>query len=396
MSDFPWLTIVGIGEDGVAGLCASGQAAIADANVIFGPPRHLDLVAKGRAQHIEWPVPFVDGLDILDGLKDQNVVVLASGDPFWFGAGSVIARRYDEHEWRALPGPSCFSLAAARLGWALEGTVCVGLHAAPFMRLKRHLAPGVRIIATLRDGDAVKDIATYLVAQGFGESSITVLEHLGGPAENVTQAQAAALFGTFAHPVCVALNIAGTGAVLTSATGQADDSFESDGQITKRPVRAITLSTLAPKPFEHLWDIGAGSGSIALEWLLAHPTTQATCVEPRKDRADRIQRNAQTLGIENRLRVIHGAAPDALSELAEPDAIFVGGGLCQDVLDVVTQHDVRIVVNAVTLEGEALLASAQAKLGGALMRIALSSVVPLGPKRGWTSAFPVVQWSLTR
>lgn len=387
---------MGIGEDGGAGLGAASQATIAAADVIIGPPRHLALVPSSAAKRVEWPVPFAGGLDLLDGMRGQKVVVLASGDPFWFGAGSVIARRYAAHEWTALPGLSCFALAAARLGWALDGTLCLGLHAAPVARLKRHLAPDIRIIATLRDGDAVTDIANYLIAQGFGESSVTVLEHLGGPKETVTAAQAATLTGTFEHPACVALCIGGQGVVLTSASGQCDTTFQSDGQITKRPVRAITLSTLAPKPFEHLWDIGGGSGSIALEWLLAHPTTHATCIEPRKDRVDRIKRNAETLGVENRLSVILGAAPDALSELAEPQAIFVGGGLSAEVLEVVTSYPARLVVNAVTLEGEALLASSQAKFGGELMRIALSSSTPLGSKRGWTSAYPVVQWSLTR
>ncbi|MEX0309469.1 MAG: precorrin-6y C5,15-methyltransferase (decarboxylating) subunit CbiE [Tateyamaria sp.] len=403
MSD-PWLTIIGIGEDGVAGLSAASQAALSQADVIMAPERHLDLVVNAPlttsvpagTDLIPWPVPYADGIAILASLRGQRVVVLASGDPFWFGAGSVIARSFGPDEWVALPGVSCFSLTAARLGWALETTTCLGLHAAPMERLRRHLAPGAHLIITLRDGDAVATLADYLTAQGFGDSTLHVMEHLGGPKDRLTTARAAELSGTFGHPVCAAIHVTGDGAALTVATGQDDDTFDSDGQITKRPIRAVTLSTLAPKPGEHLWDIGGGSGSIALEWLLAHPTTMATTVEPRADRAARIAQNAADLGVAHRLNVIEGTAPGTLTGLKQPDAVFVGGGLSEPVIDAALATMARVVVNAVTLEGEALLTAAQAAHGGTLMRIALQHTVPLGPKRGWTSAYPVVQWSLER
>ncbi len=370
----------------------------------MGPQRHLDLVVKNPLSTsvpagtdlIPWPVPFADGIVILASLRGQRVVVLASGDPFWFGAGSVIARSFGPSEWIALPGPSCFSLAAARLGWALEHTVCLGLHAAPMARMRPHLAPNVRLIVTLRDGDAVPALGSYLNAQGFGDSTLHVMEHLGGSQDRLTQHRADAIKGTFEHPVCVAVDVVGDGPALTAATGQADDTFQSDGQMTKRPIRAITLSTLAPKSGEHLWDIGGGSGSIALEWLLAHPSTTATTVEPRADRAARIAQNALDLGLDHRLTVIEGAAPDALAGLKEAHAIFIGGGLSKPVLDAAVANPARIVVNAVTLEGEALLSAAQTIHGGDLMRIALGNAAPLGPKRGWASAYPVVQWSLDR
>ncbi|MBY5931784.1 precorrin-6y C5,15-methyltransferase (decarboxylating) subunit CbiE [Tateyamaria omphalii] len=403
MSD-PWLTIIGIGEDGVAGLGQASQDTLAAAEVIMAPQRHLDLVVNDAlttsvpagTDLIPWPVPFADGIAILASLRGQKVVVLASGDPFWFGAGSVIARSFGPSEWTALPGVSCFSLAAARLGWALEKTTCLGLHAAPMTRLRRHLAPGAQLIVTLRDGDAVSELAGYLIAQGFGDSTLHVMEHLGGPQDRLTTCRADAMAGSFEHPVCVAINLSGKGTSLTVATGQDDAIFQSDGQITKRPVRAITLSTLAPKPGEHLWDVGGGSGSIALEWLLAHPTTTATTIEPRADRASRIRKNAEQLGVENRLTIVEGAAPNVLEGLQAAHAIFVGGGLSWELLNAVLNAKVRLVVNAVTLEGEALLAAAQAEHGGELMRIALSHASPLGQKRGWTSAYPVVQWGLQR
>ena len=331
MSDAPWLTIIGIGEDGVAGLSATSQAALAKAEVIMAPARHLAMVPAGTAERITWPVPFAKGLPVLKGLKGRRVVVLASGDPFWFGAGSVIARHLARSDWHALPGVSCFALAAAHMGWALDDTLCRGLHAAPMTRLRRDLAQGSQIIATLRDGAAVAEIAAYLRTQGFGASTLVVLEHLGGPSERATRMSADHLTGAFYHPVCVAIAVAGDddAAALSVASGQIDGTFDHDGQITKRPVRAITLSTLAPRPGEHLWDIGGGSGSIALEWLLSHPRMTATTIERRADRAAQIRNNAAELGVEHRLGVVEGTAPDAFIDLCPRRMRFLSVAGCQ-------------------------------------------------------------------
>jgi len=326
-------------------------------------------------------------------------VMLASGDPFWFGAGSSVTRQLERGEWHALPAPSTFSLAAARLGWPLNDTVCLGLHVAPLTRLRPYLAPGARLIVLLRDGAAVAGLAGYLVAAGFGATRITVMEALGGPRERVRVAEAAgfALAGV-AHPVAVGLEPAGDGAVLHRASGQPDDWFENDGQITKRPVRALTLSALAPRPGELLWDIGAGSGSIAIEWLLAHPTCQAVAIEADETRANRLRANADRLGVD-RLVLVRGRAPDALAGLPAPDAVFIGGGLSALLLSTLWESvppGCRIVANAVTLESEALLAAAQTERGGSLLRIELADSAPLGGNRGWKPAYPVVQWSVVR
>lgn len=364
----------------------------------MGPARHLALLPPSAAERIEWPVPFADGLPILTALRGRRVVALASGDPFWFGAGSVIARTLGQGEWRALPGPSTFSLAAARLGWPLEGTLCLGLHAAPLSRLRPHLAPGVRAILLLRDGAAVAALAGYLADKGFGASRLTVLESLGGPAERITDARADGLpQQAFAHPVAVAVAVRGDGPIIPCASGIDDGLFDSDGQITKRPVRALALSALAPRPGEMLWDIGGGSGSIAIEWLLAHPGTQATSIEAREDRAARIRANADRLGVD-RLHIVQGTAPAALDGLAAPHAVFVGGGLSETLLADLTARlspGTRLVAHAVTLESEALLSDWSQRLGGELLRIALSEAAPLGSRRGWRSAFPVVQWQVT-
>ncbi|MCR8546877.1 precorrin-6y C5,15-methyltransferase (decarboxylating) subunit CbiE [Salipiger sp. P9] len=396
MAEDPWVTIIGLGEDGPAGLCSASRSALEAAEVVMGPPRHHALLPDLAAERMAWPVPFADGLERLLALRGRHVVVLASGDPFWFGAGAVLARHLAPEEWRALPGISTFALAASRLGWPLETTGCFGLHAAPLTRLRPHLATGARLIVLLRDGEAVTALAGYLCETGFGESRLTVLEALGGPRERITRARADALpEADFAHPVCAALELAG-GPALPLASGRADDWFESDGQITKRPVRALTLSALAPRPYEHLWDIGGGSGSIGIEWLLAHPTLAATAIEPRAERADRIRANACRLGMD-RLHVVTGAAPDALDGLAPPDAVFVGGGLDTALLgwlETHLPHGTRLVANAVTLETEALLTSAQARLGGDLLRIELSEPAAIGPRRGWRASYPIVQWSV--
>lgn len=395
MSDAPWLTIVGLGEDGPEGLPPASLAALQTAEIIMGPARHLGLIPEGPAEPVPWPVPFAEGIPQLLALRGRAVVVLASGDPFWFGAGTVIAKHLAPGEWRALPGPSCFSLAASRLGWALEATACLGLHAIPFDSLRPHLAPGARLIVTLRDGQAPAALAAYLTGAGFGDSQVTVFESLAGPQENQTAALARDLTASqpFQHPLCAAIQVAGEGPALPLATGREDAWFDHDGQITKRPVRALTLSALAPQPGEHLWDIGSGSGSVAIEWTLCHPTLTATAIEAQPGRADRIIANAQRLGAAP-VTVIQGAAPDALHDLPRPDAIFVGGGLSQALIDHLTQTcpGARLVANAVTLESEALLASAQALHGGDLLRIELAQSAPLGPRRGWKAAYPIVQW----
>ena len=366
----------------------------------MGPPRHLDLLGPVSAETIAWPVPFADGIPRLMDLRGRRVVVLASGDPFWFGAGSVLVRDLPPGEWTAMPGRSTFSLAAARLGWPLEATHCLGLHAAPLTRLRPILAPAVRVLVLLRDGAAAGELAQWLVDQGFGETRLHLLESLGGPRERrrVTTAADFAL-DDVTHPVCAGLEIAGQGRVLPLAAGRGDDWFDHDGQITKRPVRALTLSALAPTPGAHLWDIGAGSGSIGIEWLLAGRDLTVSAIESDPARAARLTGNAARLGVGHRLTLIEGRAPEALSGLPVPAAVFVGGGLSQALLEtlwLLIPRGARLVVNAVTLESEALLSLWHADRGGELYRIELAEASALGRKRGWKSAYPIVQWSVVR
>ncbi|MDA0186922.1 MAG: precorrin-6y C5,15-methyltransferase (decarboxylating) subunit CbiE [Proteobacteria bacterium] len=394
MSEAPWLTIIGLGEDGPNSLCAASRQALDEAEIVIGPSRHLELLPDLGVQRVAWPVPFADGLRLLEGFRGRSVVALVSGDPFWFGAGSVISARLAVGEWRAIPGRSTFSLAAAHLGWPLELTLCLGLHAAPLERLRPQLAPGQRAIVLLRDGKAAEALAAYLCAEGFGETRMIMLEALGGPRARVTSARAKDFSGAFSHPIAVALEVEGRGMVLPVVAGISDAFFDTDGQMTKRPVRALALSALAPKPGETLWDIGGGSGSIGIEWCLAHPRLYAISIEPRRDRAARIRANADRFGLD-RLSVVEGEAPDALLGLQLPQAVFIGGGLSEElIVDLAARlsQGTRLVAHAVTLESEALLIHWNARLGGDLLRIALAEAAPLGPRRGWSPSRAIVQW----
>ena len=363
-----------------------------------GAPRHLALLPALRAERLPWPVPFEEGISALLAHRGRRAVMLASGDPFWFGAGTSIARHLKPEEWIAHPAPSAFTLAAARLGWPLQSVECHGLHAAPLARLRPGLTPDHRAIILLRDGESVQELAGYITECGFGSSTLHVLEALGGPRERVRQCRADSLdFAGIVHPVAVGLQVAGEGRALPRCSGLPDDWFDHDGQITKRPARALTLSALAPRPGETLWDIGAGSGSIAIEWLLAHPSTQAIAFEADPVRAARARANAASLGVD-RLTVIEGKAPDIIGDRPRPQAIFIGGGLSQPLLETLWTlpgGPCRIVANAVTLESETLLAEWHARKGGDLLRIELAQAVPLGNRRGWRSAYPLVQWSVS-
>ena len=392
----PWLTIIGLGEDGPSGLSAASREALDRADVVFGGPRHLALVDAG-ARGQAWPVPF-DVAAVL-AAKGSNVAVLASGDPFWHGVGGSLAAHLRPEEWRCFPGISTFSRAAARLGWRIEDVACLGLHAAPFSRLLPHLAAGRRAICLVRDGAAVAGLARWLVDQGQSAARLWVMEALGGGGERVREARADGLaFANIGALVAVAVDPVG---VVTTALpmtpGLPDNCFASDGQITKAPIRALTLAALAPRPGEMLWDIGAGSGSVSVEWCRAGG--RAIAVEARSDRMTNIRTNVDAFGLAGQMTVVEGAAPAALNGLAVPDAIFVGGGanqgLLQGLWDVLPAGG-RMVCNGVTLETEALLAQWHGAKGGSLMRIDLAQAAPLGRMRGWVAARPVVQWSAVK
>lgn len=398
----PWLSIIGIGEDGLDGLSAAARRLLAGAELVVGGRRHLALVKPQGKPALEWETPFAASIPKLLAHRGQRVVALCSGDPFWYGAGAVIAEAVAPAETIVVPAPSSFAWAAARLGWRLEEAVTLGLHARPLHLLRPHLRTGARLIVLARDGAAPAEIAAYLDGIGFGPSRLTVLEALGGPRERVRSSAAAGFaLDDIASPVALAIEaMAAPGAIpIPRVAGLPDQLFEHDGQLTKREIRAVTLSTLAPRGGELLWDIGAGSGAIGIEWLLAHPANRAIGIEAREDRLRSARANALALGVPHYdLRL--GTAPESLQALPTPDAIFVGGGASREgMIDAVWQAlppGGRLVINAVTLETEAILIARQARHGGALLRLSVERASPVGGRTGWRAAMPVVQWSVTR
>ncbi|WP_166294012.1 precorrin-6y C5,15-methyltransferase (decarboxylating) subunit CbiE [Bradyrhizobium sp. 2S1] len=390
----PWLTIIGISEDGLAGLSDASRKALREAETVFGGERHLALAGitdRGRA----WPVPFDAGI-VLE-CRGRPTAVLASGDPFWHGVGGSLVETLQAGEWVAYSGPSTFSLAAARLGWRLETVICLGLHAAPFERLLPHLVRGARIICLVRDGKAASDLAQWLTGRGWGPSSMWTLSALGGPRESVTQHRADGYAGDASDSlVAVALEARGTLGIARSS-GLPDALFVHDGQLTKQPIRALALSALSPRPGERLWDIGAGSGSISIEWALCGGT--AIAVEARGERAANIRSNAASSGLAHRITVIDGEAPGILSNLEAPDAVFIGGGLDAAMFDAIWSRiatGARLVAHAVTLETDALLSDLHQRHGGDLMRVEIAHAELLGRYRSWKATRPIVQWSVIR
>jgi precorrin-6Y C5,15-methyltransferase (decarboxylating) len=399
-----WLTVVGIGEDGLAGLGEAAKAAIAEATHVFGGDRHLDLAASAiSGERHPWLTPFNTSIDAVLALRGQSVCVLASGDPLHYGVGATLGRRIDASEMRVFPHPSSFSLAAARLGWPLQDVLTISLHGRPLDLIKPHLHTGARILALTSDEHGPAALAQLLTEAGFGISIITVLEALGGPDERVRShvAMHFALADIAPLNICAISVVALPSArVLPLTPGLCDSLFEHDGQITKREVRALTLSALAPRRGEMLWDIGAGSGSIAIEWMLADPSLRAVAIEADPERAARIARNASAFGVPD-LHLVTGTAPEVLARLEpQPHAIFIGGGGSDpgvfDAAIAALRPGGRLVANAVTLELEAILLAKHATLGGTLTRIAVSRAEAVGSMTGWRPAMPITQWAWTK
>ncbi|MGZ5813836.1 MAG: precorrin-6y C5,15-methyltransferase (decarboxylating) subunit CbiE, partial [Xanthobacteraceae bacterium] len=376
-----------------------------DAEIVFGGKRHLGLAApliRGAAR--PWPSPFERAVEEVQAYRGRQVCILASGDPFVYGVGAVLLRHVDSRETIAVPQPSTFSLAAARLGWALPETTQLSLHGRSLDLIRPHLQPGARVLALTSDGEGPAALARLLAELGFGASRMTVLEALGGSRERLRATTAGGFdlgdVGAL-NTVAVAVEAAPGAGGRARAAGLSDALFEHDGQITKREIRAITLSALSPRRGELLWDVGAGAGSVAIEWMLADPSMRAVAVEARGERAARIRRNAAAFGVPA-LEIVEGRAPAAFDGLGQPDAVFVGGGVSDaGLLDAATdalRPGGRLVVNAVTLEAEAVLLARRAglgdtSLGGELTRIAIARAEPVGRMQAWRPAMPLTQWT---
>ncbi|ROP36787.1 precorrin-6y C5,15-methyltransferase (decarboxylating) subunit CbiE [Saccharothrix texasensis] len=382
------VTVIGIGADGWEGLPPASRHEIESCEVLMGSTRQLDLVpAAGPDRPVErvaWPSPLVPALPgLLERHEGRRVAVLASGDPMCHGIGSTLVRLLGAARVRVVPHPSSVSLACARLGWALNDVEVVSLVGKPAALVVPHLHPGRRVLVLGGDPREVAALAP--------DARLTVLEQLGGPGERVHHSL------DDADPLHVlAVECGADGASLTP--GRPDEEFEHDGQLTKREVRAVTLALLAPRPGELLWDVGAGAGSIAVEWCRTHPSCRAVAVERNPERAARIGRNATALGVPG-IEVVVGSSPDVL-DLEAPDAVFIGGGLtaegvverCWDAV----KPSGRLVANAVTLESEAVLTRWHGRLGGDLTRIEVSRATAIGGFTGWRPQMPVTTWAVTK
>lgn len=396
----PWLTVVGIGADGMDGLGARARAAVAQAELLVGGRRHLAMVPEDDGcARLPWRSPLAETLEGLRAWRGRRVVVLATGDPLWYGIGRLLLRHVPRDELSILPHVSAFQEACARLGWALEEVHTVSLHGRPVESLYRHLQPGRRLLALTADGAAPGRIGAMLDDDGYGPTRIWVMEELGSAAERVVATTPGDVRGRrFADLNLMALELAAdvTARLLPSTPGLPDDAFAHDGQLTKAELRALTLASLAPREGELLWDVGAGAGSVAIEWLRTGRAMRAVAVEQDPGRVARIGGNAARLGVPE-LEIVRGAAPACLADLPAPDAVFVGGGLAtHGLLDACWRRlgpGGRFVANAVTLDGEAALLAFHARHGGRLLRVAISRAEPAGGQLVWRPAMPVTQLS---
>lgn len=394
----PWLAIIGLGEDGLAGLTPAARALVEGAEVLVGGERHLAHAAGvPAAERLTWESPLTQTLDAIGLRRGRRVTVLATGDPMWYGIGVALAQRFAAAEMTIVPAPSAFALACARLGWPLAEATTLTLHGRPLDLLNAHLGEGVRLLILCEDGGTPARVAARLTAAGFGPSRLVALERMGGPGESRRESAAATWSGDRTDDLTtLAVECrADPGArALAAVPGLPDDAFRHDGQITKREVRAATLAALAPSPGQLLWDVGAGCGSIAIEWLRADRRNRAIAVERSPERCRMIAANAAALGVPG-LRILEAEAPASLAGLAAPHAVFVGGGVTTpglvDACWAPLAAGGRLVANVVTAEGEAALVAHRAALGGTLTRIAVARALPLGSHLGWRPLLPVTQ-----
>jgi precorrin-6B C5,15-methyltransferase / cobalt-precorrin-6B C5,C15-methyltransferase len=393
-----WLNVIGVGEDGIAALPRALQELIERAELIVGGDRHLGMVPQAQAEKIGWSSPLSLTLDEIWSRRERSVVVLATGDPMHFGIGVALAKRVPAEEMAVYPHVSAFSLAAARMRWPLAEVECLTIHGRPLDLLAGAVAPERKLLLLSHDGTSPAAVACRLCELGYGASEVTVLEHMGGERERIYAGRA----DGWAHPRAADLN---TLAVLCRATDEAralslssgllDEAFRHDGQLTKREIRAATLSALRPLPGQLLWDVGAGCGSIAIEWLRTHRSLSAIAIESDEARQALIETNGATLGTPH-LRLIKGMAPQAYEGLPDPDAVFIGGGLGDPgVVESAwarLKSGGRLVANAVTAEGEAQLFAWRGKLGGEMTRLSVARLAPVGELHGWKPLMPVTQY----
>jgi precorrin-6B C5,15-methyltransferase / cobalt-precorrin-6B C5,C15-methyltransferase len=395
-----WLSIVGIGEDGLPGLTPIAQSLVEQAQVLVGGDRHLSLLLPDQRPRIRWTSPIEASIQELLQHKGQSVCVLASGDPLHYGIGNTLLRRVAIEEMTIIPAPSSFSLACARLGWSLTEVETLSLCGRSPALLNVALYPNARLLVLSEGSRTPGLVAQMLTDRGLGDSQITVLERMGGEHERIVTGQAADWKEErFADLNTLAIALPANASAPSRLAGIPDHAYHHDGQLTKREVRAVTLAALAPQPGQLLWDVGAGCGSISIEWMRSHGRCRAIAIEQNPDRLQMIADNATALGTPN-LKVIHGKAPAAIQDLPEPDAIFIGGGVTMPDLLETCWEKLRsggtLVANAVTVESEQMIFQGYSQWGGELSRIAIQRGEPIGKFLGWKAMAPVTQWRVVK
>ena len=392
-----WLSIVGIGEDGLGGLNTPARDLVDRAEVFFGGVRHLAMLGVDPRPRETWDNPLRETVARIGKLKGKAVCVLATGDPMSYGIGVTLCREFGMAQCLVIPHQSAFSLACARLGWALAEVDCLTLHGRPLGLINQHVRPNARLLILSENGDTPKSVAGLLRRSGYGDSEMSVLQNMGG----VKERRHDGIARTWRrrtddlNTIAVQCKFNGTAAPLMRQAGLSDDMFQHDGQLTKSDVRAVTLAALAPAPDTVFWDVGAGAGSIAIEYLRAEPTARAIAVERNASRIANIRANGEQFGARN-LQIVQGAAPAALKGLAKPDVVFIGGGVGDDKILAACWSALRpggrLVANAVSMEGEGALFRLMGARGGAMTRIAISHLDSMGSLHAWRAMHPVTQY----
>ena len=396
-----WLCVIGIGEDGLSGLSNASRTLVETAEILIGGKRHLEMVQDFSGEKLTWRTPLSDTVADIVSYRGKRVCILATGDPMWFGIGVTLGRNFSADEMMIVPALSAFSMVAAQIGWSLDKTETITLHGRPLSNLTRHLYPNANWMILSENGETPAIVANWLCERGFGDSEITVLEHLGGDQQRIRTSVAS----NFALDDVADLNtiavrcVAGENASWQAqVSGLSDDAFIHDGQLTKREVRAMTLAALNPYPGALLWDIGAGCGSVAIEWMRAAKGARTIAIEPSDKRVTMIAQNAEKLGV-SEMKIIHGLAPQKLPD-GTPDAVFIGGGITNTALFdhawKALRAGGRMVANVVTIEGETRLNDLQMMHGGELIRIAVSRLGPIGGLHAWKPMMQVTQWQVTK
>lgn len=392
----PWLTIIGIGEDGLQGLNHEARCALEKADIVYGGKRHLKLAEAAISGEMRlWPTPFLSVIDALQALRGQSIVVLASGNPLFYGVGGTLMKHFSSDEMTIYFQPSSFSLAMARMGWPMQDVSCISLVGRPLNTLKAHIQNGKKLLIMPADGAALMDIAAFFEEIGAAKTKLILLENLGGAKEKIshpiTPAEAKEyavgdLYVIAAECCCPAKNAYPMGTILP------DDAFQNDGQLTKHDIRAVTLSYLAPRFGQLLWDVGAGSGSISVEWLRAGAQTRAFAIEKNRRRAELIKINAENIGV-SCLTLYEGEAADIIPTLEAPDVVFIGGGFTEGNIAETCWKALKkgghLVANGVTVETETAFQHWVKQHGGRLVKLSSAHIAPLGDFHVWREALPV-------